>query len=262
MASICRSNLCLSSLSLDSACLRVLPTSTGICPSLGPSRLDCWGHRYDMRHNASPAPRDSRLLILLIRRGGVSTAGSVSSQIHNRAVAEALKLRGNAARVSWPARASARSRAPRMHRKAIAAYVRAAVATGVRRGGTPPTDARLTAIATARRAGRPTNMTAPSPELERLRPQAAAIRQWLAEGLRLTKIYRRLRAAGIDVSYSSSRIVRCTGRTCSVRLRRSGDHGGHGGATARRGGRGRFRCAGVLAWTGAPSGAGACTDCW
>jgi transposase len=74
---------------------------------------------------------------------------------------------------------------------------------GIQRGAAPPTDEQLTAIATVRRPGRPTNASAPSPELGLLRPHEATVRQWLAEGLRLTKIYRRLRAQGVDVSYSS-----------------------------------------------------------
>src|SRR5262249_20592793 len=88
-------------------------------------------------------------------------------------------------------------------RKTVAAYIRAAIAVGVQRGGAAPSDEQLAAIATACRQGRPTNASAPSPEFDALRPQAATIRQWLAEGLRLTKIYRRLRAEGVHVSYSS-----------------------------------------------------------
>jgi transposase len=90
-----------------------------------------------------------------------------------------------------------------MDRKTIAEYVRAAVAVGVQRGGPPPRDDQVAAIAAARRPGRPTNTTTPSPELETLRPHGAMIRQWLGEELRLTKIHRRLRAQGVMVSYSS-----------------------------------------------------------
>jgi hypothetical protein len=104
------------------------------------------------------------------------------------------------------------ARAARVDRKTIAAYVRAAIAMGIQREGAPPTDAQLIAIAAARRPGRPTNGASPSPEFERLRPQESVIRQWLAEGLRLTKIYRRLRAAGVDVSYSS--LYRFARATC------------------------------------------------
>ena len=53
------------------------------------------------------------------------------------------------------------------------------------------------AIAATRRPGRPPNASAPSPEVELLRPHESTVRQWLAEGLRLTKIYRRLRAEGL-----------------------------------------------------------------
>ena len=95
------------------------------------------------------------------------------------------------------------ARATGMDRKTIAAYMRAAVAAGVQRGGPPPTDEQLAAIGAARRPGRRPNTLAPSPELHAVRPHEAAIRQWLAEGLRLTKIYRRLRAQGVAVSYSS-----------------------------------------------------------
>src|SRR5262245_15748383 len=65
------------------------------------------------------------------------------------------------------------ARAAGVDRKTIAAYVRSAVVMGIQRGGAPPTDEQLTALATTRRPGRPTNKMAPSPELERLRPQAA-----------------------------------------------------------------------------------------
>lgn len=104
------------------------------------------------------------------------------------------------------------ARALGVDRKTIAAYVQAAVAMGVQRGGTPPSDEQLTTIATARRPGRPSNATAPSPEVEILRPHELTIRQWLAEGLRLTKISRRLRAAGVAVSYSS--LYRFARSTC------------------------------------------------
>jgi transposase len=104
------------------------------------------------------------------------------------------------------------ARATGMDRKTIAAYVRAALAVGVRRGGAPPTDEQLTAIAATRRPGRPTNTTAPSPELDTLRPHEATIRQWLGEALRLTKIHRRLRAQGVRVSYSS--LYRFARTTC------------------------------------------------
>lgn len=83
-----------------------------------------------------------------------------------------------------------------MDRKTIAAYLRAAQAAGVQPGSGPPTDEQLTVIVATRRPGRPANTAAPSPEFEVLRPHAAQIRAWLTEGLRLTKIYRRLREQG------------------------------------------------------------------
>jgi transposase len=88
-----------------------------------------------------------------------------------------------------------------MDRKTIAGYLRAAQAVGVQPGGGPPTDEQLTAITTTRRPGRPSNTDTPSPEVDALRPQAAQIRAWLSEGLRLTKtvsyssLYRFARAA-------------------------------------------------------------------
>jgi transposase len=90
-----------------------------------------------------------------------------------------------------------------MDRKTIAGYLRALQAVGVQPGGPPPTDAQLTGITTARRPGRPSNTDVPSPEVDALRPHAAQIHAWLTEGLRLTKIYRRLRGQGLAVSYSS-----------------------------------------------------------
>jgi transposase len=104
------------------------------------------------------------------------------------------------------------ARAAGVDRKTIAAYVQAAVAVGVQRGSAPPTDVQIAAIATARRPGRPPNSSAPSPELEVLRPHEGTVRQWLTEGWRLTKIYRRLRAAGVRVSYSS--LYRFARSTC------------------------------------------------
>jgi hypothetical protein len=76
-------------------------------------------------------------------------------------------------------------------------------AVGMQPGGTPPSDEQLTAITTARRPGRPSNADAPSPEVEALRPHGEQIRAWLTEGLRLTRIYRRLREQRLPVSYSS-----------------------------------------------------------
>jgi transposase len=99
-----------------------------------------------------------------------------------------------------------------LDRKTIAAYVGGARAVGVQRGGAAPTDEQIITIAATRRPGRPTNVTAPSPELEILRPHEPTVRQWLGEGLRLTKIHRRLRAQGVRVSYSS--LYRFARTTC------------------------------------------------
>lgn len=91
-----------------------------------------------------------------------------------------------------------------MDRKTVRAYLRGAAAAGVVRGGGGPTDEQLARIATTRRPGRPTTHTTLSAELEALRPQEATIRRWLKDdGLRLTKIHRRLRSQGVRVSYSS-----------------------------------------------------------
>jgi transposase len=90
-----------------------------------------------------------------------------------------------------------------MDRKTVAEYLRAVRAAGVEPGSAPPTDEQLTAIAAGRRPGRPANTAVPSPEVDALQPHAAQIRTWLTEGLRLTKIYRRLRGQGLGVSYSS-----------------------------------------------------------
>jgi transposase len=106
------------------------------------------------------------------------------------------------------------ARAAGLDRKTVAAYVRAAIAVGVQRGGAPPTDEQISTIAATRRPGRPTNASTPSPELELLRPHEPTVRQWLAEGLRLTKIYRRLRAEGVQVSYSS--LYRFARVTCDL----------------------------------------------
>jgi transposase len=43
----------------------------------------------------------------------------------------------------------------------------------------------------------------PSDAAQALEPHRAQIQAWLAEGLRLTKVYRRLRAQGVSVSYST-----------------------------------------------------------
>lgn len=85
-------------------------------------------------------------------------------------------------------------------RKTVAKYVTAAVAVGLHRGAPPPTDEQLAAFVSGLRAtpiGRPAELA------ERLAPYQAQIGAWLTEGLRLTKIHRRLREQGVGVPYSS-----------------------------------------------------------
>jgi hypothetical protein len=92
------------------------------------------------------------------------------------------------------------ARATGIDRKTVKKYVAAGVAVGLCRGGDPPTEAQLPTVLTHLRSspvGRP-------PEIgEQLAPHQDQIAAWLAEGLRLTKIYRRLRAQGVRVPYSS-----------------------------------------------------------
>ena len=85
-------------------------------------------------------------------------------------------------------------------RKTIAKYVAAAVAAGLARGGPGPTDAQVAAVLGAVRAlpgGRPGEVP------DRLAAHRDQIAAWLGDGLRLTKIHRRLREQGVTVPYSS-----------------------------------------------------------
>jgi transposase len=85
-------------------------------------------------------------------------------------------------------------------RKTIAKYVAAAQAAGLRRGDPAPTDAQVAAVLAASHAlpvGRPAALP------DRLAGHRDQVAAWLAEGLRLTKIHRRLRAQGVAVPYSS-----------------------------------------------------------
>lgn len=96
------------------------------------------------------------------------------------------------------------ARAMGVDRKTIAEYIRVAMETGVQRGGPPPSEAQIAAIVATRRPGRPPTAEEPSPEAEALRPHRDTIRRWLADdGLRLTKIHRRLREQGVESSYST-----------------------------------------------------------
>ena len=84
-------------------------------------------------------------------------------------------------------------------RKTVAKYVAAAVALGLQRGDPPPGDELVTAVLAAVRAsgGRPADVP------DRLAVHRDQIAAWLREGLRLTKIYRRLQGQGVAVPYSS-----------------------------------------------------------
>lgn len=85
-------------------------------------------------------------------------------------------------------------------RKTVAKYVTAALAAGLRRGDPGPTDAHVAAVRAAIHA-EPVGRPAAVPD--RLTPHRDQIAAWLAEGLRLTKIHRRLRDLGVRVPYSS-----------------------------------------------------------
>jgi transposase len=86
-------------------------------------------------------------------------------------------------------------------RKTIAKYVRAAAAVGLQPGGPVPTDAQVVAV---RHRACPPAVETPSDEQQALWPHRETIRRWLGpEGLRLTKVARRLRAQGVAVSYST-----------------------------------------------------------
>jgi transposase len=85
-------------------------------------------------------------------------------------------------------------------RKTIAKYVAAAVGAGLQRGDGGPSEAHVAAVLAtvhASAGGRPGAVP------DRLAPHRAQIAGWLAEGLRLTKIHRRLRLQGVGVPYSS-----------------------------------------------------------
>ena len=85
-------------------------------------------------------------------------------------------------------------------RKTVAKYVAAARAAGLERSSVGPTDEQVAAVLAAARGpggGRPGEVP------DRLAAHREQIAAWLAEGLRLTKIHRRLRAQGVVVPYSS-----------------------------------------------------------
>jgi hypothetical protein len=83
-----------------------------------------------------------------------------------------------------------------VERKTIAKYVVAAVAVGLARGVPPPTEDQLAAVVRGLR-GTPVGRPAALPE--RLAPHQAQIAAWLGDGVRLTKIHRRLREQGFGL---------------------------------------------------------------
>ncbi len=87
-----------------------------------------------------------------------------------------------------------------LDRKTVAKYIRAGMTVGLQPGGPPPTEAQLLSVLAALRTPMPGR---PSDATPLLTPHQAQIQAWLSEGLRLTKIYRRLQAQGLTVSYSS-----------------------------------------------------------
>ncbi len=93
------------------------------------------------------------------------------------------------------------ARATRLDRKTVARYVRAAVAVGLTRGGPALTDEQIAAV---RHHLAVDPAPAPSAEMQALVPYRDQIRTWLTDDqLRLTKIYRRLQALQVGVSYST-----------------------------------------------------------
>lgn len=111
-----------------------------------------------------------------------------------------IEVREVLRRFCWGEGLRAIARGTGSDRKTVAKYVAAASAAGLRRGDPAPTDEQVAAVLAAVRAapvGRPGDVP------DRLAPYRDQIAAWLAEGLRLTKISRRLRAQGVGVPYSS-----------------------------------------------------------
>jgi len=133
-----------------------------------------------------------------------------------------------------PVRAIARG--TRVDRKTVAKYIAAGVATGLCRGSTLPTDAQVAAIIAAIR---PPHIGRPAALAERLTAQRAQVEGWLAEGLRLTKIHRRLAAQGVRIPSLHRFAQRQLGFGAAAVTVSS--------SATRRGGRGRFRPVGTVA---------------
>ncbi len=96
------------------------------------------------------------------------------------------------------------ARGVRVDRQTVADYVRLAVDIGIQREGPPPTEVQIATLLARRRPGRPIVTETPSPEVVALQPHRETIRRWLGDdGLRLTKVHRRLREQGVEISYST-----------------------------------------------------------
>ena len=87
-----------------------------------------------------------------------------------------------------------------LDRKTVAKYIRTGTACGLHPGSAPPTDAQVATVVAQLHGPMPGR---PGTTQEVLHPHQGQIQTWLTEGLRLTKIYRRLRAQGVAVSYST-----------------------------------------------------------
>lgn len=93
------------------------------------------------------------------------------------------------------------ARGAHVDRKTVVRYVAAAQAIGVVRGGPPVTDEQLTAV---RLHATPGRAPALSDEMQALLPHRTPITTWLTQdGLRLTKVHRRLGEQGVAVSYAT-----------------------------------------------------------
>jgi hypothetical protein len=118
---------------------------------------------------------------------------SLAGGVHGLSGAGCDRTAGGVGRYSAGDGVRAIARGIGVDRKTIAKYVAAAVAVGLSRGVPPPTEDQLAAFVRGLR-GTPVGRRAALPE--RLAPYQAQIAAWLGDGLRLTKIHRRLREQG------------------------------------------------------------------
>jgi transposase len=91
------------------------------------------------------------------------------------------------------------ARSTGVDRKTVTKYLETAQPLGVRPGGPPPTEEQVVRVLATLRAPGPRGA---SESTDLLAPHQATIQAWLADGLRLTKIYRRLRK-DVPTSYST-----------------------------------------------------------